>query len=81
MSDQPRMPPPRRPRPALVPSPKPQPEGYPSLYDIDRRLTNVERILLDMQATIIPKKLRITGWLTIMGSVLGIAAKVLLGGS
>jgi hypothetical protein len=77
MSDRMPPPPPRRLRPA--PSPKPQPDGHPSLVDIDQRLTNVERILLDMQAAIIPKKLRIGGWVTIMGSVLGIAIKIILG--
>jgi hypothetical protein len=56
-----------------------QPDGHPSLVDIDQRLTNVERILLNIQAQMLPKYLRVGGWVSIVGSVLGIACKVILG--
>jgi hypothetical protein len=38
----------------------------------------VERILLRMEASGTPKWLRAGGWVTIAGSILGIAVKVLL---
>lgn len=60
-------------------SAKPQPDGHPSLVDIDLRLANVEQLLIHLQAQMLPKYLRVTGWVSIVGSVLGIAAKVILG--
>lgn len=61
-----------------IPSAKPQPDGHPSLIDIDQRLANVEQILLHLQAQMLPKWARATCWTTIAGSVLGIAIKVIL---
>lgn len=58
---------------------RPQPEGYPSLVDIDQRLANVEQVLLHIQAQMLPKYLRVGGWVTIVGSVVGAALKVVLG--
>lgn len=55
------------------------PAPQPSLADLDQRLSNVEQILLSMQAQATPKWLRTGGWVTIAGSVLGIALERWLG--
>lgn len=47
-----------------------------TLSSLDERLSNVERILLRMEASSTPKWLRTGGWVTIVGSVLGIAVKI-----
>jgi hypothetical protein len=57
---------------------KPQPDGHPNLVDIDQRLQNVEQLLLHLQAQMLPKYLRVGGWVSIVGSVLGMAVKVML---
>jgi hypothetical protein len=58
------------------PTPKPQPDGHPSLVDIDKRLSNVEQILLSLHAQMIPKWARYTSW----GMFAGACIKVLLSG-
>jgi len=47
-----------------------------TLESLDQRLENVERVLLAMQAQMTPKWLRIGGWATFLGVVLGTALKV-----
>lgn len=49
-----------------------------TMEQLDQRLSNVERILLALQAQQTPKWLRVGGWTTIAGSILGVAVKVLL---
>jgi hypothetical protein len=60
-------------------SAKPQPDGFPSLVDIDQRLQNVEQLLLALQAQMLPKYLRVGGWVSIVGSIVGVAIKVVIG--
>lgn len=49
-----------------------------TLQSLDSRLSNVERILLQIQATQTPRWLKTGGWATIVGSVIGVAVKVIL---
>lgn len=49
-----------------------------TLASLDQRLSNVERILLQIQATQTPRWLKVGSWTTIVGSVLGVAVKVFL---
>lgn len=49
-----------------------------TLESLDDRVSNIERLLLAMQAQQTPKWLKVGGWTTIVGSVLGVAVKVLL---
>lgn len=51
-------------------SPKPQPDGEPSLHTIDQRLTNIERVVLGLQAMMTPKWVRYAGWGTFAGACL-----------
>jgi hypothetical protein len=50
-----------------------------TLESLDERVDNIERILMNMQDEQTPKWLRAGGWATIVGSILGIALKVVLG--
>ena len=50
-----------------------------TLASLDQRLGNVERILLQIQATQSPRWLKVGGWTSIVGAALGVAVKVLLG--
>jgi len=50
-----------------------------TLASLDQRLSNLERILLSMQAQQTPKWVRMGGWTSIVGAALGVAVKVLLG--
>lgn len=56
-------------------SAKPQPEGEPSVVSLDRRLQNVEQILLEMQACMLPKWTRYTA----AGMFVGACIKVIIG--
>lgn len=49
-----------------------------TLEGLDERLSNVERILIRMEAQGTPKWLKVGGWTTMVGAVLGAALKVLL---
>lgn len=51
-------------------SAKPQPDGEPSLASIDLRLTNIERVVLGLQAMMTPKWVRYAGWGTFVGACL-----------
>lgn len=59
----------------------PPPPGLPSgvgvtMEQLDVRLTNVERLLIDIQASQAPKWLRMGGWTSIIGAVLGAAFRM-----
>lgn len=57
---------------------RPEPESHPvTLEALDRRLTHVERLLIEIHATQAPKWLRSTGWLTVIGTLLGGVIKAL----
>lgn len=49
-----------------------------TLSSLDQRLSNVERLLLQIQANQTPRWLKVGSWTTIVGSILGVAVKVLL---
>jgi hypothetical protein len=49
-----------------------------TLASLDSRLTNVERILLRIESTQTPRWLKASAWTTIVGSILGVAVKVML---
>jgi hypothetical protein len=51
-----------------------------TLETLDERVSNIERLLVQMHGEMTPKWVRVGGWATIVGSVLGAAAKVALGG-
>lgn len=58
----------------IDPTPKPQPDGEPSLASIDHRLTNIERVVLALQAQMTPKWVRMTAW----GAFVGACVKAML---
>lgn len=49
-----------------------------TLASLDARLTNVERILLRIESAQTPRWLKVGSWTTIVGSVLGVAVKIIL---
>lgn len=51
-----------------------------TLASLDSRLTNVERILLRIESAQTPRWLKTGSWATIVGSVVGVAVKIILAG-
>jgi len=52
-----------------------------TLMSLNDRLSNVERILLQIQSNQTPKWVKAGGWTTIVGSVLAVAVKILVTGA
>lgn len=51
------------------PTPTPQPDGEPNIHTLDRRLTNIERVVIQIQAAQSPKWLRVTALGVFVGAV------------
>lgn len=54
----------------VIPPPPRLPSGVVTMGQLDARLTNVERILLEIQAQQPPKWLRTSGWTSLIGGAL-----------
>lgn len=56
----------------------PEPTPPTTLESLDRRLSHVERLLIEIHATQAPKWLRSTGWLTVIGTLIGGIVKAMV---
>lgn len=50
-------------------------ESGPTLSSLDQRLQHVEQLLIKLDASMTPKWLRLTGYGTVIGAVLGAVLK------
>lgn len=55
-----------------------EPKAGVTLETLDARVGHIEQLLIKMHADMTPKWVRVGGWATLVGSVLGAALKVML---